>query len=174
MDTACENARTVEPVAIIDEIEASGLRGRGGAGFPTGRKWRSVAAFASDVLATTVVVNAAEGEPGTLKDRTILRLNPYEVVEGALIAARALGARAIVVATKGSFTTEIERLRSAVAEMVEAGWTDDVEVSVFEGPEEYLYGEETALLEAHRRSTAVPPHRAAVPARRGRGGRDRR
>jgi NADH:ubiquinone oxidoreductase subunit F (NADH-binding) len=160
-----QNARTVEPGAIIDEIEASGLRGRGGAGFPTGRKWRSVAAFASNVLATTVVVNAAEGEPGTLKDRTILRLNPYEVVEGALIAARALGARAIVVATKGSFTTEIERLCSAVAEMAEAGWTDDIEVSVFEGPEEYLYGEETALLEALDGRPPFP--RIAPPYRRG-------
>ena len=88
-----ENARAVEREAIIDEIEASGLRGRGGAGFPTGRKWRSVAGFASDVLATMVVVNAAEGEPGTLKDRTILRRNPYEVIEGALIAARAMDAR---------------------------------------------------------------------------------
>jgi NADH:ubiquinone oxidoreductase subunit F (NADH-binding) len=160
-----ENARTVEPVAIIDELEVSGLRGRGGAGFPTGRKWRSVAAFESDVLATMVVVNAAEGEPGTLKDRAILRLNPYEVLEGALIAAVALGARSVVIATKASFSREIERVRGAIEEMAAAGWTGDVEVTVFEGPDDYLYGEETALLEALDGRPPFP--RIAPPYRRG-------
>jgi NADH-quinone oxidoreductase subunit F len=161
-----ENARAVEPVALIDEIEASGLRGRGGAGFPTGRKWRSVAGFASDVLATMVVVNAAEGEPGTLKDRTILRMNPYEVIEGALIAARAMGARTIVIATKASFAQEIGRLRGAIEEMTAAGWIDDdLELSIFEGSEEYLYGEETGLLEALDGRPPFP--RIAPPYRRG-------
>src|SRR6184192_1913932 len=75
--------------AIIAEVDASGLRGRGGAGFPTGRKWRTVRENRSDVLPTTVVVNGDEGEPGTFKDRTIMRLDPYAVIEGALIAARA-------------------------------------------------------------------------------------
>jgi NADH:ubiquinone oxidoreductase subunit F (NADH-binding) len=153
-------------VALIDEIEASGLRGRGGAGFPTGRKWRSVAGFASDVLATMVVVNAAEGEPGTLKDRTILRMNPYEVIEGALIAARAMDARTIVIATKASFTQEIARLRGAIEEMTAAGWVgDDLQLSIFEGSEEYLYGEETGLLEALDGRPPFP--RIAPPYRRG-------
>ena len=160
-----ENARAVEPEAIIDEIEASGLRGRGGAGFPTGRKWRSVAGFASDVLATMVVVNAAEGEPGTLKDRTILRRNPYEVIEGALIAAQAMDARTIVIATKASFTQEVARLRSAIDEMTKAGWTGDLDISIFEGSEEYLYGEETGLLEALDGRPPFP--RIAPPYRRG-------
>ncbi len=72
-------ARRVEPEAVIAEIEAAGLRGRGGAGFPTGTKWRTIAANRSPEpdLPTTVVVNAAEGEPGTFKDRAILRANPY-------------------------------------------------------------------------------------------------
>lgn len=74
------SARQLEPDVVIAEIEASGLRGRGGAGFPTGTKWRTVAANESDDVATTVVVNAAEGEPGTFKDRTILRANPYSRV----------------------------------------------------------------------------------------------
>src|SRR4051794_12994251 len=78
-------ARQVPPETLIDEVEASGLRGRGGAGFPSGRKWRTVAAFHSDAVPTTVVVNAAEGEPGTYKDRTILFADPYAVIEGALI-----------------------------------------------------------------------------------------
>src|SRR4051812_46980950 len=75
-----EAARAAEPEALIAELEASGLRGRGGAGFPTGRKWRTVATNESPTLPTTVVVNAAEGEPGTFKDRTILRLDPYHVI----------------------------------------------------------------------------------------------
>jgi NADH-quinone oxidoreductase subunit F len=160
-----ENARAVERVAIIDEIEASGLRGRGGAGFPTGRKWRSVAGYESELLATTVIVNAAEGEPGTLKDRTILRMNPYEMLEGALIAAQAMESSSIVVATKASFTREIARLRDAIAEMTAAGWMDGVEVSIFEGSEEYLYGEETGLLEALDGRPPFP--RIAPPFRRG-------
>src|SRR5262245_24003590 len=80
-------ARKLGPSAVIRELEESGLRGRGGAGFPTGTKWRTVAGFASARTPTTVVVNGAEGEPGTFKDRAILRANPFAVVEGALVAA---------------------------------------------------------------------------------------
>jgi NADH-quinone oxidoreductase subunit F len=159
-----EVAREVEPAALIDEVEAAGLRGRGGAGFPTGVKWRTVAANRSDVDPTTVVVNAAEGEPGTFKDRTLLRMNPYEVIEGAVIAARAVGATSVIVATKARFATEVTRLRAAIAEMQAAGWLD-VPVQVFEGPEEYLYGEETALLESLDGRPPFP--RIAPPFRRG-------
>ena len=77
-----EAARKVEPVALIEVLEASGLRGRGGAGFPTGTKWRTVAENRSDVLPTTVVVNGAEGEPGTFKDRAILRATPSPSSKG--------------------------------------------------------------------------------------------
>ncbi len=160
-----EVAREVEPVALIDEVEAAGLRGRGGAGFPTGVKWRTVAANRSDFEPATVVVNAAEGEPGTFKDRTLLRYNPYEVIEGAVIAAIAVGATSVIVATKARFRTEIDRVRGAIAEMDAAGWLGTVTVSVFEGPEEYLYGEETALLEAIDGRPPFP--RIAPPFRRG-------
>ena len=87
-------ARALDPAAIIQVIADSGLRGRGGAGFPTARKWATVASFHSDELPTTIVINAAEGEPGTYKDRHILTTNPYEVIEGALIASMAVGRRA--------------------------------------------------------------------------------
>ena len=97
-------AKAVEPETIIEELAASGLRGRGGAGFPTGQKWRTIKSFASPLLRTSVVVNAAEGEPGTFKDRTIIRSNPYAVIEGALIAAKAMGAGSVTIATKESFT----------------------------------------------------------------------
>jgi NADH-quinone oxidoreductase subunit F len=160
-----EVARQVEPEAIIDEIEASGLRGRGGAGFPTHIKWRTVRANASAIEPTTVVVNGAEGEPGTFKDRTILRRDPYHVIEGALIAAIAVGADRVVLGLKRSFGDVVTRVRSAVAEVEAAGWCDGIEVVVFEGPDEYLYGEETALLETIDGRYPFP--RIAPPYRRG-------
>jgi NADH:ubiquinone oxidoreductase subunit F (NADH-binding) len=143
-----EAAARLGPDGVIDEIAASGLRGRGGAGFPTGRKWAAVSANVSPVEPTTVVVNGAEGEPGSFKDRAIMRADPYRVLEGALIAAYALSADTVIVAIKETFTREAERLRRAIDEVHAARWATDVEISVFEGPPEYLYGEETALLEA--------------------------
>lgn len=160
-----EAALAVEPDIIIEELVASGLRGRGGAGFPTGVKWRTIKSFASPVLRTSVVVNAAEGEPGTFKDRTILRANPYAVLEGAVIAARAVDAGSITIATKARFDEEIRCLRRAISEMTAAGMVDDVEIDVVEGPSEYLYGEETALLEVIDGRPPFP--RVAPPYRRG-------
>src|ERR1700694_2502092 len=87
-----EAALGMDPDALIAEVEASGLRGRGGAGFPTGTKWRTLREYHASSVASTVAVNGAEGEPGTFKDRMILRTNPYAVIEGAVIAARAVGA----------------------------------------------------------------------------------
>src|SRR6266513_4031713 len=142
-----EAAHHENPEMLIDVVEASGLRGRGGAGFPTGRKCRTVRENASDALATTVVVNGAEGEPGTFKDRTIMRLDPYAVVEGALIAARAVGATSVIFGLKRTFVPEVSRLRAAIVAMQRAGWAEGIDLSVFEGPDEYLYGDETALLE---------------------------
>ncbi len=160
-----EVAREVDPDAIIDELDASGLAGRGGAGFPAGRKWRTVAAMDSPTIPSTVVVNGAEGEPGSFKDRAILRANPYHVLEGACIAARAVRADRVIVGVKRSFTAEVARLRQAIDEAHEAGWTAGLEVWVFEGPSEYLYGEETALLEAIDGRYPFP--RIAPPYRRG-------
>ena len=160
-----EAAHRENPEMLVEVVEASGLRGRGGAGFPTGRKWRTVRENASADLATTVVVNGAEGEPGTFKDRTIMRLDPYAVVEGALIAARAVGARSVIFGLKRAFVTEVSRLRAAIVEMQREGWTEDVDLTVFEGPDEYLYGEETALLETLDGRYPFP--RIAPPYRRG-------
>src|SRR3954466_4173159 len=86
-------ARASTPAALLAVVAESGLRGRGGAGFPAGTKWKSIASHPCPVR--SVVCNAAEGEPGTFKDRWLLRHNPYAVLEGVLIAARAVGARAI-------------------------------------------------------------------------------
>ncbi len=158
-------ALSMTPEAIIYRLEASGLRGRGGAGFPTGRKWRTLVENRSSTAPTTVVVNSAEGEPGTFKDRSILRANPYHVLEGALIAARAVGANHVVFGMKRSFTTEVARVRAAIAEAEAAGWAAGVGLEVFEGPDEYLYGEETALLETIDGRYPFP--RIAPPFRRG-------
>jgi NADH-quinone oxidoreductase subunit F len=163
--TGLEAARAVTPEAVIDELDAAGLRGRGGAGFPTGRKWRTVRENLSSELAATVVVNAAEGEPGTFKDRSILRCNPYQVIEGALIAAHVVAADSIVVAVKRAFTVDTERVRAAIDEVKAAGWCDGVSLDLFEGPDEYLYGEETALLEVLDGRAPFP--RIAPPFRRG-------
>ena len=149
-------AREASPEAIIEKVLASGLRGRGGAGFLTGRKWETVAANRSVGAPSTVIVNAAEGEPGTFKDRTILRRNPYVVVEGALVAARAVGADLVIFATKRAFEGEIDRVRTAIEEVDLAGLSDGVELTVFEGPDEYLYGEESALLETIDRGWPFP------------------
>ncbi|MGI9119891.1 MAG: hypothetical protein ACR2G7_07205 [Acidimicrobiales bacterium] len=131
-------ATEVEPAVLIAELEASGLRGRGGAGFPTGLKWRTMVENRSTTEPTTVVVNGAEGEPGTFKDRSILRKNPYHVMEGALIAARAVGANQVVFGLKRAFVPEVTRMRAAIAEAEASGWSGDVGLEVYEGPHEYL------------------------------------
>ena len=155
----------MNPAEIVAVVDESGLRGRGGGGFPTGRKWRTVIDNRTASQRPTVVVNGAEGEPGTFKDRTILRLDPYRVLEGALIAALAVGADEIVIALKRTFTREVSAVKSAIGELDAAGWTEGIKVSVFEGPSEYLYGEETALLEVL--DGRMPFPRIAPPYRRG-------
>jgi len=158
-------ARRRGPDGIIAEIEASGLRGRGGAGFPTGAKWRQVWAHRSQDIHSLVIVNGAEGEPGSFKDRSIMRANPYAIVEGALIAALAVSADWAVIAVKQTFTAEVERLEQAIAEMTDAGWMRGVAVSVAVGPSAYLFGEETALMEVLDGRPPFP--RLAPPFRQG-------
>jgi NADH-quinone oxidoreductase subunit F len=148
--------RTVElgSEATIAEVERSGLRGRGGGGFPTGRKWRTV----RDTRGTRryVVVNGAEGEPGTFKDRAILRRDPYQVVVGAAIAASAIGAHDIYIGLKASFGCEGERLERATQELAAAGLLADLDVAIARGPGEYLFGEEKALLEVIEGKEPLP------------------
>jgi len=158
-------ARALGAQATIDEVLAAGIRGRGGAGFPTGIKWRTVAANASPVERSTVVVNAAEGEPGSFKDRELLDRNPYRVLEGALIGALAIGADQVVVGMKRTATRQIGRVRAAIAEVQASDLAAGVQLDLVEGPPEYLLGEETALLEAIDGRYPFP--RIAPPYRRG-------
>ncbi len=158
-------ARRVEPESLIELIGDAGLRGRGGAGFPTGIKWATVAASRSDDTPTTVVVNAAEGEPGTFKDRALLRTNPYRVIEGAAIAALAVGSPKVVIGIKATFRREIQRVVTAIGEMRAAGWLDEIDVDLVLGPSSYLFGEETGLLEVIEGRQPFP--RVTPPYRRG-------
>jgi NADH-quinone oxidoreductase subunit F len=157
-------AADLGPSPVVELVATSGLRGRGGAGFPTGVKWRTVAAGASAGPAT-VVVNAAEGEPGTFKDRTLIRRNPYRILEGALVAAYAMAAPRVVVVTKASFTTEVARFEAAIAEFAAANVATDVSIELVGGPDSYLFGEETALLEVVDGRQPFP--RVAPPYRQG-------
>ena len=160
-----EALRSLDAEEVVQLLDDSGLRGRGGAGFPTGRKWRTVLEGHAPDKPSAVVVNGAEGEPGTFKDRTILRNDPYQVIEGAVIAARVVGADEIVFGLKRSFGPELVRLRAAIDEVTAAGWVEGITVRIVEGPDEYLFGEETALLETIDGRYPFP--RIAPPYRRG-------
>ncbi len=141
---------------VLEELERAGLRGRGGGGFPAARKWRSVRAGGAAVGDRYVVANGAEGEPGTFKDRPLMRANPYQVIEGLAVAATVVVAREAFIAVKASFGPEIEALERALEEMAAAGLLCDAPVSLVGGPEEYLFGEEKALLEVIEGNDPMP------------------
>jgi NADH-quinone oxidoreductase subunit F len=133
------------PEAVIDEVAKSGLRGRGGAGFPTGEKWRSIRSTGTGTR--FAVCNGAEGEPATFKDRTLFRTNPYQVLEGLAIAAYAVGAERAYVGLKESFAEEFQAVDRALREMREADALGPIAIELVLGPDLYLFGEETGLEE---------------------------
>ncbi len=146
-----------DPDEIIAAVDEAGLRGRGGAGFPTGRKWRGVLETAGEADAPVYLVcNAAEGEPGTFKDRMLLRHNPYAVLEGMLVAMHAVGAVEAHVGIKERFTPAVDRLEAALDELVADGWARAEDIHIVEGPEDYLFGEEKAMLEVIEGKLAMP------------------
>jgi NADH-quinone oxidoreductase subunit F len=146
-------AHELGPAGVIAEIDRAGLRGRGGAGFPTGRKWASIRSAPGTHY---FAVNGAEGEPGTFKDRAIMRANPYQMLEGAAIACLAVGATEGFVAVKHTFERELAALRRAAQEMTAAGVLGQVPLTIVEGPDEYLFGEEKALLEVIEGKPPLP------------------
>ena len=156
--------------AIIEEVKSSGLRGRGGAGFPTGLKW-SFMPKKSDGRPQYLVVNADESEPGTCKDREIMRHDPHLLVEGCLIAGFAMGANVGYIYVRGEFIRERERLQAAIDEAYEAkligknnvnGW--DFDLYVHHGAGAYICGEETALLESLEGKKGQPRLKPPFPA----------
>ncbi|MGZ5297883.1 MAG: NADH-ubiquinone oxidoreductase-F iron-sulfur binding region domain-containing protein [Actinomycetota bacterium] len=140
-----EVALGASPDAVIDEVGKSGLRGRGGAGFSTAEKWRSIRSTGTG--ARFAVCNGAEGEPATFKDRTLLRTNPYQVLEGLAIAAYAVGAERAYIGVKETFVPEAEAVRRAIEEMEEADALGPTTIELILGPDLYLFGEETGLEE---------------------------
>lgn len=141
---------------VLSELQRSGLRGRGGAGFPSARKWRSVLEGGAALGDRYAVANGAEGEPGTYKDRPLLRENPYQVLEGLSVAATVVDAREAFIAVKASFTREIDALERAMQEMAAAGLLCDAPITLVAGPEEYLFGEEKGLLEVIEGNDPLP------------------
>ncbi len=151
---ALRKAFELEPKAIIEEVKKSGLRGRGGAGFPTGMKWD----FASrdPKFPKYLLCNADEGEPGTFKDRPILEKNPHLLIEGMIISAYALQTERGYIYLRGEYPHAREVLEKAISEAYEAGYLgDDIlgkgfrfDLSVHQGAGAYICGEETALIES--------------------------
>lgn len=149
-----EKARSMATKDVIAEVKKSGLRGRGGAGFPTAIKWETVAA-ANDPK-KYVVCNFAEGEPGTYKDRYLILKNPWLVFEGILIAAYAIGATQAIIGTKEKFKRIVPRLQQAIKDFEDAGVCAKGYLRLVLGPDNYLYGEEKALLEVVDGRTPMP------------------
>ena len=147
-------ARRLGPSGTIRAVRDSGLRGRGGAGFPTGFKWQGL--VDQQLEPTYLVCNAAEGEPGTFKDRALLRSNPYQLLEGIAIAGEALGVEQAFLGIKASFAPERTRLESAADEMREAGLLGEIPLTIVPGPDDYLFGEEKALLEVIEGNDPLP------------------
>ncbi|MEK9671642.1 MAG: NADH-quinone oxidoreductase subunit NuoF [Rhodospirillaceae bacterium] len=156
---------------IIDEMKASGLRGRGGAGFPTGVKW----SFMPQEIGARphyLVINADEGEPGTCKDREIMRSEPHKLIEGALVASFAMGAHAAYCYVRGEFHHEINCLQRAVDEAYEAGLIGDnacgsgwkFDFYVHSGAGAYICGEETSLIESLEGKKGQPRLKPPFPA----------
>ena len=159
---------------IIEEMKSSGLRGRGGAGFPSGLKWSFMPKEVGD-RPHYLVVNADESEPGTCKDRDILRHDPHKLVEGCLVAGFAMNAHAAYIYVRGEFYNEAASLQRAVDEAYEAkllgpdacgsGWAFDV--YVHRGAGAYICGEETALLESLEGKKGQPRLKPPFPAMSG-------
>ncbi len=160
---------------IVEEMKSSGLRGRGGAGFPTGLKWSFMPKEETEGRPHYLVVNGDESEPGTCKDRDILRHDPHKLVEGCLVAGFAMGAHAAYVYVRGEFYNEAAALDLAVNEAYEAGllgpdacgsgWAFDV--YVHRGAGAYICGEETALLESLEGKKGQPRLKPPFPAMSG-------
>ncbi|QYJ00380.1 NADH-quinone oxidoreductase subunit NuoF [Thalassovita mediterranea] len=161
------------PEWICDQIKASGLRGRGGAGFPTGLKWTFMPKEVRD-RPHYLVVNADESEPGTCKDREIMRHDPHLLIEGCMVASYAMRAHACYVYLRGEYIAEREALEKAVKEAYEAGligknnkngW--DFDLYVHHGAGAYICGEETALLESLEGKKGQPRLKPPFPANAG-------
>ncbi|QUL38630.1 NADH-quinone oxidoreductase subunit NuoF [Erythrobacter sp. JK5] len=158
--------------SIIDEMKASGLRGRGGAGFPTGLKWSFMPKESRDGRPSFLVINADESEPGSCKDREIIRHDPHKLIEGALVAGFAMRARAAYIYIRGEYIREAETLQAAIDEAYDAGLIGknasgsgyDFDVFMHRGAGAYICGEETAMIESLEGKKGQPRLKPPFPA----------
>ena len=168
---ACVRERS--PDEILDQVEASGLRGRGGAGFPTARKWRVVAATPADER--YVICNGDEGDPGAFMDRMLMESFPFRVIEGMAIAARAVGAGKGFFYVRAEYPSAVARLKEAISICRERGVLGEsvmgseisLDLEVFEGAGAFVCGEETAMLESMEGRRGIPRLKPPYPAESG-------
>ena len=163
-----QKARAMSPNAVIDEVIASELRGRGGAFFPTGRKWSFVPKPDQNPNPHYLVVNADESEPGSFKDNEIMARVPHRFIEGCLIAAHAVESKSVFVYIRGEYTGPYEVLRSALEELQgRPELRGDVTIVLHRGAGAYICGEETALLESLEGKRGQPRTKPPFPAVQG-------
>jgi NADH-quinone oxidoreductase subunit F len=164
--TAWEKAQTLEPAVITEEVKRSNLRGLGGAGFPTGMKWTFIPKGHRGPV--YLVINADEGEPGTFKDRYLLERDPHALLEGMLIAARAIHSALAFVYIRGEYVEPWRRFADAVREAHEAGYLGrGLEVVVHRGAGAYICGEETGLIASLEGQKGWPKLKPPFPAVKG-------
>jgi NADH-quinone oxidoreductase subunit F len=156
------NARQMNPEKIVEELMNANLRGRGGAGFPMGRKASFLAKGTGKP--TYLCVNADESEPGTFKDREIMLKNPHRLIEGCLITAHGIESKNVFIYLRGEYLDVFEVLQAALEEVREAGILEDVTVVVHRGAGAYICGEESALLESLEGKRGQPRSRPPFPA----------
>jgi NADH-quinone oxidoreductase subunit F len=169
---ALKKALSMTPDQIVDIVKTSGLRGRGGAGFPTGTKWSFIP---KDIRPSYLVCNADEGEPGTFKDRELMERDPHQLIEGMAIGAYSIGSNEMYIFCRGEFAYAARQLERAAAEAYEAGILGknimgsgyDLDLIIHRGAGAYICGEETALLEAIEGRRGQPRLRPPFPATHG-------
>jgi NADH-quinone oxidoreductase subunit F len=159
--TALEQARAMEPQEVVDAITGATLRGRGGAGFPMGRKATLLAKGTGKP--TYLVVNADESEPGAFKDRDVMRFTPHRLIEGCLITAHAIESQSVFIYIRGEYLHEFEVMRDAVDDAQRAGLLDGVAITLHRGAGAYICGEETALLDSLEGQRGQPRPRPPFP-----------
>ena len=170
---ALRKALTLSPQEIINEVKISGLRGRGGAGFPTGLKWSFAASAKSDIK--YIICNADEGDPGAFMDRSVLEGDPHRVLEGMIIGAYAIGAHKGYIYCRAEYPLAIEHLKMAIVSAREKNYLGDnilgtdfsFELSIKEGAGAFVCGEETALMQSIEGKRGMPSIRPPYPAESG-------
>jgi NADH-quinone oxidoreductase subunit F len=158
---ALERARAIGPQAVIDEVTAAGLVGRGGAAFPTGRKWAAVAT--QPAQPHYLVCNADESEPGTFKDRVLMEFDPFGVVEAMAIEAFAVGAQKAYLYIRGEYPLAEARMANAIAASRDAGLIGELDIELRRGAGAYICGEETALFESIEGKRGEPRNKPPFP-----------